>query len=264
MNGLNFSSDNLICLGVESFFMILLPIPLLILYKKKTRLSLKIFITGAVTFFLFAIVLKVLPAMPLFYGENDVARTIRNTPLLYYLTAGILAGVFEETGRFIAFKTVLKKDTAKQTSIAYGIGHGGFECIYLAVNIVYIMAIGIMINQNGIESITKDMNSEQIEIMTKQLKDFTNADITAVLLALMERISTVMIHIALSILVFRSVHDKKLWFLFPTAIFIHALFDFSIVIHSYGVPDIVLELILLITSFTVFILSYKLVYAKSE
>lgn len=264
MDMLYFSSETLICLGVEAALMILLPVPLLIVWKKKTRLSMKIFITGAVTFFLFAIVLKVLPAMLLFNGDNAVAKAIRNNPLLFYLTGGLLAGIFEETGRFIAFKTILKRDTQKQTAIAYGIGHGGFECMYIGFNVITIIAMGMIINQNGIESVTGQLSSEQLEAVIQQLKDYTAADILTVFLAVLERVSAVMIHIAFSILVFHGVHHKSSWYLFPAAVLMHALFDFSLVIRTYGVPDIILELILLVSALTIFFLSCRFVYVKSE
>jgi uncharacterized membrane protein YhfC len=49
---------------------------------------------------------------------------------LYAVLGALLAGLFEETGRFIAFKFLLKKRTDRKTAISYGIGHGGFEAIF--------------------------------------------------------------------------------------------------------------------------------------
>ena len=54
-----------------------------------------------------------------------------------------MAGIFEETGRFLAFKTVLRKKQGKDiNALMYGAGHGGFEAaallgITMINNIIY-------------------------------------------------------------------------------------------------------------------------------
>jgi uncharacterized membrane protein YhfC len=65
---------------------------------------------------------------------------------LYGGLAALLAGVFEETGRFLAFKFLLKKRTGRKTAISYGIGHGGFEAVFLLVftGIQYLTYISLI------------------------------------------------------------------------------------------------------------------------
>ena len=40
-----------------------------------------------------------------------------------------MAGVFEECGRFIVMKYIMKKNRTRENSVLYGIGHGGIEII---------------------------------------------------------------------------------------------------------------------------------------
>ena len=78
-------------------------------------------------------------AFPTAMGLSDhaVSRFLNANPVLLALVAGLFPGLFEETGRLVAFNTVLKKRKNRETSISYGIGHGGFEVI-LILGITYI------------------------------------------------------------------------------------------------------------------------------
>ena len=59
-----------------------------------------------------------------------------------------MAGLFEETGRFAAFKTVLKKKRASDANaLMYGAGHGGFEAFYvLCVGMISNIVMAVMLN----------------------------------------------------------------------------------------------------------------------
>lgn len=60
-----------------------------------------------------------------------MCRFIYDRPLLWAFVVGLFPGVFEEMGRLVAFKTVLRKRKNKETAISHGIGHGGFEVMLL-------------------------------------------------------------------------------------------------------------------------------------
>ena len=67
-------------------------------------------------------------AFPTAMGLSDhaVSRFLNANPVLLALVAGLFPGLFEETGRLVAFKTVLKKRKNRETSISYGTGTGGY------------------------------------------------------------------------------------------------------------------------------------------
>lgn len=259
MENITFETSALVSLGVEATVLALLPIIVMIVWKKKTGSKFKPFIVGAVTFFLFAVILKLIPAYFLFYADNPVANAINNNIWLYYLTAGILAGIFEETGRYTAYKTVLKNSTDKITAVSYGIGHGGFESIYLAYSILIMLIMGITVNSGGLEQITDGLEGEQLETALSQLKEYSQITFSMSLLGIWERITTIILHICLSVFVFTAAHQKKYFLLFPAAILIHTLIDFSVVLTKLA-PPIIFEVILFIFSVLLLVFTYKFIY----
>ena len=101
---------------------------------------------GAATWFVFAILLESIPKTIFLTPLLPVGRAVtQNLPLMTVLAA-LFAGIFEESGRFIVFKTLLKKRRNRETGVSHGIGHGGFEAMYLMLaggiqNLVYAAMI---------------------------------------------------------------------------------------------------------------------------
>jgi len=63
----------------------------------------------------------------------SVSRFLNSYPVVLCILAGLVQGLFEEGGRYFAFSKVLKKNTERQTSLLYGLGHGGVELLYTIV-----------------------------------------------------------------------------------------------------------------------------------
>ena len=96
----------------------------------------KIFFIGMGIFFLFAGILE---------GPfRGIARQFQHTPWAYALYGALLAGVFEEVGRFLGFKFIQKRIPDKmndpETPFLYGLGHGGLEMILIGS--VTVLKIG--------------------------------------------------------------------------------------------------------------------------
>lgn len=200
-------------IALASVWSILLPAACVVFWKKKTSAPIKPFIVGAVTFLVFAMGLEQLLhvfCLPL----------VMDKPLLYALYGALAAGVFEETGRFVAFSTVLKKNTAKNNSVAYGIGHGGIE-VLLVLGINYITVLFVLITKNPVA-----LNALQPAI--EQLAP------GVVLVAMLERLFALLFHICASVFVFISVHDKSKRWYFPLAILLHALLDLPAALYQKG------------------------------
>jgi uncharacterized membrane protein YhfC len=161
--------------------------------------------------------------------DHAASQFINARPVLWALVLGLFPGVFEETGRFIAFKTVLKNRRNRETSISYGIGHGGIEVI-LAFSVTYITYIvyGIMINSGSFQALVDQVASQApdqvsaMQTLADQLAVISFADIGV---GLFERIFAFLFHVGASILVFYAARDKgKLW-LYPLAIILHTALD---------------------------------------
>src|SRR5699024_12503314 len=71
-------------------------------------------------------VLEAILHQAVFFVDIFTTNWLQN-PLVYAIYASLAAGVFEEIGRFIGFRFLLKKFRSWKDGIAYGIGHGGIE-----------------------------------------------------------------------------------------------------------------------------------------
>ena len=100
-----------------------LPFAMMVFWQIKYKKSVMPALTGALVFVTFGGILKSVPNMFFFQLDNPVSRFIRGNIWGYALCAGLLAGLFEETGRFVAFKLLLKQRDNRETAIAYGLVH---------------------------------------------------------------------------------------------------------------------------------------------
>ena len=218
-----------------------IPILLLFYYKRRGAQILPFFV-GCGVFVIFALVLEslvhnlVLKSLPV--GEKILGNT-----LLYALYGGLMAGLFEETGRFVAFKTVLKKRLGNEkNALMYGAGHGGAEAVLLlsATYISYIV-MGILLNAGLADKLTAGLSGDALTQMQTLLSTLTAMTPGTCLLAIVERCVAITIHICLSVLVwFAAKKPGKGWF-FPLAILLHAAFDGIMVLLSVRLPAVAVE-----------------------
>lgn len=230
-------------------FAIIFPVGLLIWWKKKTGESLWCFIAGAICFILFAYILESLLHQFCVFGENAAAKAISGSPFLYMLYGAFAAGIFEETGRFFGFKLLLKRHQEKECSVAYGIGHGGVEVILVLGMTYAVYLLGLLGVQFG-----------DAETTAQVVAAANSIPIEAALIAMFERISAMMLHIGLSMIVFTAARDSsKLW-LYPTAILLHALADAPACLFQKGVIKslFVIEALAFIFGIAVLIIGKKI------
>ena len=242
MDSIHFTTESIAGMAIQGVLMILIPVVLLIIWQKRTHEKIIPIVVGGATWFVFAIILKIAPAYFLLQANNPLAKTISGNVWLSYLVAAILAGVFEETGRFLAYKFVLKKYENRRASISYGIGHGGFESVYAGFQTCTMAVLGILINVGLGGFLTANADEATAAALVAQLTPMTDLSIGYCLLGVFERLPAIAFHISASVLVFAAVKEKKYTFLFPLAIILHFLFDFSIAFYASGlIPVWVME-----------------------
>ena len=265
----------LILLGAAIF--ILIPILIAVVWKIRKKEPFSTILIGAATFLIFAIVLeKPLQAIliaPTAMGlkEHAFSSFVNARPLLWSVIAGLFPGIFEETGRFIAYKTLLKNRKNRETSISHGIGHGCVEVIYIMgityiTNIVYVL----MINSGEFTAMIDQVKAlapqqaDQMYVIAGQLAAFSAGDL---ILGLLERVFAVLFHIGASILVFYACRDKKHFGLYPLAIALHTAMDFTAALYLSGtvnMPMWVLEVITALFGIVTFACAYVLLYRKDS
>ena len=114
-------------------FGLILPIGTAVWWIRKKKEKVRTVVIGALTWLLFAVLLESIPKLFLLNQATPIGRAVLGNTALAAAVGSLLAGIFEETGRLLAFKTVLRNRDNKETSISHGIGHGGFEALYILV-----------------------------------------------------------------------------------------------------------------------------------
>lgn len=231
---------------------VFVPLFTFIYFKKKNPSARKMSVlVGTLTFIIFALVLEKTMHLAVFKAFGDV---FASNIWLYAVYGGLAAGIFEETGRFLSMKYLMKNSLDKQNSIMYGIGHGGIESVIL-VGLTYLSLIIVAIHLNSapVEKITVLMAKKPA--LFHQMQAIAAAPAFSLCLAGIERIIAFAFQISLSYLVYKSVAEKKIQ-LFIAAIGLHFFIDASAVILSKYVPVYITELYLLtaisIVSFLIF------------
>lgn len=240
---------NLIGMFFSLFVAVGMPIALFILLKVKTKAKVSSVFIGAATFVLFALILE----------QILHVIVLRNTAImeniwLYALYGGLAAGLFEETGRYLAMKFVMKKNLDKQNALMYGVGHGGIEAILL---------VGLSQLSNITTSIM--INSGQGESLFAALDENTMANVAQLwklpayqfYMAGVERVTAIFLHIVLSYLVYRAVKEQKMKFYF-VALALHFLVDAVVVAISSFLPIVAIEAILVIAVAAMVFVVYRM------
>lgn len=215
-----------------------LPVGLCIFMKKAGRASLKSFFLGCGIFVLFALVLEQI----LHFIIRAVSGTFFTQHLIAYAVyGGLAAGLFEETGRYVAMKFFMKGNLRKQEAIMYGVGHGGIEAVLIGgMGCLSNLLTSLMINSGSLEKLLP-AGDANVQAVAAQLAGLPSWQF---LLAGMERCSAVVLHIVLSYLVYLGVRNKKIKY-YVFAVAIHFAVDAGVVIAAGHVPVLALELGLL-------------------
>src|SRR5699024_7721580 len=101
------SGGTIISIIIQGLIAFGLPIFFLVFLLKKYPKSWKPMLVGAGIFFVFAQVLEAILHQVVFFVDIFTTNWLQN-PLVYAIYASLAAGVFEEIGRFIGFRFLLK------------------------------------------------------------------------------------------------------------------------------------------------------------
>ena len=262
-------TQSFVALGLGVVLSIVLPLGIALLWCKRKKEPFTTILVGAATFLLFALILEKPIQALVISADHPVSRFLNANPVWLALVAGLFPGLFEETGRLAAFKTVLKNRKNRETSISHGLGHGGFEVIVLlGVTYVTYIAYAVMINTGTFQSVVDQVAAQApdqvdaLKTLASQLASLTVADIGA---ALVERAFAVLFHIGASILVFYACRDRGRFWLYPLAILLHTALDFVVALAAFRVISVstfALEAIIGALGILTFCGAYFLLYRR--
>lgn len=172
-------------------------------YRNGTFLT---FLTGMLSFAVTQLVLRI-PLLNLLGSKWDWFSLLPVTsPIAYTAVLAFSAGIFEETGRLVGLKYFRKGQTSWINGLAFGLGHGGIEAIWVA-------SLGLL---PALRAGTLSM-----------------AGMQGVYVGL-ERLCAMLFHIAMTLIVLAGIRRKRLWG-WICAILIHGAYNFSIVLQNQSI-----------------------------
>lgn len=207
----------LIAAYIISFLgMIILPIVLWIYFTRRFTLTWKLVLAGGLTFIASQIL-----HIPLVLGLNNIMSGL--SLLVNAIILGLLAGIFEETARYILFKFLLRKSRSWKEGVLVGLGHGGIEAILVGISVASTLVF--MIGYRTVDlSTVPDIPPEQLELAKLQVEAFWSTQPFMALIGFIERIFAMCLHVSLSVLVLYGIAKKQaVWFWL--ALLWHALVD---------------------------------------
>ena len=200
---------------------------------KKHHARLTTVLIGVAVFLVFALVLESIMHQVVLNGPYG--PTITGNIWYYALYGGLAAALFEETGRFLAMKFLLKKEPSTAwPGIAYGVGHGGLEVVLIfGMTMISNLVLSVMINTGASDLLLSSVPAEALEQMQEQFSQLETTAAGSYLFGVWERISALIVQISLSVMVWAAVRKGGKWFwFFPLAILLHFLLDGCVVVMS--------------------------------
>ena len=159
MNG-TVSDLSIVCMAVSCLFGFGLPIVLLLYFRKKFKADFMAFVVGGAVMFLFALVLEATVHQIIL--ATPAGKAVLSSAILYAVYGGFMAALFEETGRFLAMKTILRPYQKKDVNaLMYGAGHGGIEAAaILGIGMINNLIWSVMINTGNQGALTSSATGD--------------------------------------------------------------------------------------------------------
>lgn len=254
------STTSIIYMFISLILSIFVPLGLIIFLKLKYKISFKAVFIGVLVFFVFQVLLRI-PIITYLSQTSWYTINVASTPIILAIFLGFTAGLFEEGGRYIAFKFVLKKERKWKDGIAFGLGHAGIESILL-VGLAYIsnIVISFLINSGSFNILNNSTGSGQ---NLDKLKDILiNTESYMFILGGFERLFVLTIHIGLTLIVLYGIRKgKKIYLLL--AIFLHTGID-MIAVLSKNILITEGMILLISIGFLIFIFKAKNLFKNDD
>ncbi len=231
-------------MGLAFAVSIALPVGLCIYFRKAKKADLVPFFTGCGVMIFFAFVLE--SSAHRWILNSEFGPAITGNIWLYGLYGGAMAGLFEETGRFIAFRTILRKQQENNANaLMYGAGHGGMEAfILLGITSVNNIVYSVLINTGKTEVLTAAVTGEVLEQVEGAVRTLIATPSWHFLLGGLERVLAVILQISFSVLVWFAAKRKSRGYLYPFAILLHLAADAgTAVLAGKGVSPLLIEVL---------------------
>lgn len=226
-----------------------LPIGLLIFVRKRYQAKISSFFIGGAVFIASAMMLEQLlhMVMILIFGA-DILQNV----MFKALYGAAAAAVFEETGRFLAMKFLMKNRLNFENGLMYGVGHGGVEAmLVVGVTSISNLVMASMVNAGSLGASFEILDEATKQQAFEQISALWTLPSIQFYLGGIERIIAIGLQIAMTLLMYEAVRRKKVIYGL-CGYLIHFISDASMVIIMDKTSIAVTEVCLVIITIAVF------------
>lgn len=229
------SDASLACMIVAAVISFGVPIAALVVARNRLHVQVRAVLVGVLVFIVFAGLLEQFVHALVFAAFPG----LRSTSVAFVLYAALAAGVFEELGRSCGFMLLLrsgKVDHDLPCAIGYGIGHGGVEAMMIVgLSMISNIALALALNNaGGADALLATVPDVSRAHAAQQIDALLGIAPAVYLVAGLERIVSMALHIVLSVLVWMAVSGRigKAWIF--GAVSLHALADGGAALYQQG------------------------------
>lgn len=192
----------------------------------------RLLLIGALTFILsqvFHLPFNALALSPLIEAMGWQMLPGSSGLLLVSILLGLSAGLFENIARYLALRYWAKGARSWEQGVMFGAGHGGGEAIILGI--ITLLTFFRFLALRGVDLSTV-FPADQVPIAQAQLDAYWNSPWYFFLLAPLERVWAICLHIFATLLVVRAINRRNLAWL-GAAILMHSFLDaFAVFVNT--------------------------------
>jgi uncharacterized membrane protein YhfC len=205
-------------------FDILYPLALGLFARRRLGVGWRYFGYGALIFVLFQLVSRVPVTLAIQALITPQLQASRAALISWIAISALTAGVCEELGRYVGYRWLMKgEEKTWAKGVMYGLGHGGIESMLLVAGLVAVTLIQVLALARTDLS-TLPLTAEQRAQAAQQLAAIAAQPSWAPLVGAWERVWTIPLHVALSLVVLQVFVRGSIRWLW-LAILAHALVD---------------------------------------
>ena len=214
---------------ITVILMIAIPVLFFVFWRRKHKgqTNISYLIAGAIGFIVSARVLELGVHYFCIIQDNPVSRFINGNTAAFVLYGIIMAGVFEECGRHIVLKYIMKKNRTRENAVLYGIGHGGIEILAILLpSMITYLVIAVLFSQGDVENALRSLKitEETAAAALPSVQAAAAFDYGMMAMNVIERLLAMLLHIGLTVIVYYGVINAKKTYL-PMAVLLHMLMD---------------------------------------
>lgn len=225
-----------------------IPVILFCYFKLKMKCKAIPFLAGVLTMILSAFVLEQI--LHMLVMSSPIGGTISGNIVLYGLYGAFCAALFEEVGRYITMRYILKKHLGdRKTALMYGAGHGGIECFFILVfGMASNLAIIMTLNSGSMDLLRSTISQADYEQVILVMQTLATTSPATFGLSVVERIFAVVAQLAMSVVMWKAASTGDFKF-FGISFAMHFVLDFASVLVNSVAGAVATELVVAIIAF---------------